>query len=445
MKKTIISILAFSLMTASITACEPIADINKADELSTDEPIQTTADTHTDSITEAYISESVTEAYISESVTKATEPNIIKENIDYAAFDEKIKQCADTNAVVGMGLCVFADGKVIYEIDLGYADRENGILCDENTVYRTASVSKLISSMALMTLYDDGVIDPYSDLEELTGLPYNYPNSKGRVLLWHLMTHTAGLVDSRTYTSSASNYYSVSYVLDNSRTGSEPGTQYNYTNFGMGTVGSIVENLTGEFFHNFADRVIFSKLDMNAAYCANLLKDRTCCANLYQYGKLKHSPKSWTRNSGYYEKFGIGNSYLTAQCELLISPKDLARLGIVISGDGSVDGVRILSENAVELINTTYYHNDNMPFDMGLSTRIYDGNLVEGRSIFGHSGCAFGNVCGLYYDPVSHTGIALCTSGCNIGANSDNGVFNIIDDCIQCVYDTFFEAPAITE
>lgn len=363
---------------------------------------------------------------------------ILKESIDYGAFDSSIEECAKKHNVVGMGLCVFVGGKVIYEIDLGYADKENEILCDNNTVYRVASVSKLVSSMALMTLYDEGRIDPYSDLEELTGLPYNDDNSKDRVKLWNLMTHTAGLADGTAYNNSASNYYSVSYVLENSHYGGKIGKDYLYTNFGAGTVGSIIEKITGEYFHRFASRVIFDKLNMNAAYCADMLKDRSQCANVYQGGKLRISPKSWGRTGGYYESFGLGNSYLTAQCELLISPKDLARLGIVISGDGSVDGVRILSSEAVKLINTSYFSSESIPFDMGLFTRIYDGNLVEGRKIFGHSGCAYGNVCGLYYDPETQTGIALCTSGCNIGANPKNSVFNVIDDCINCVYDAFF-------
>ncbi|MDE7194847.1 MAG: beta-lactamase family protein [Oscillospiraceae bacterium] len=386
--------------------------------------------------------ENTSEANIETAVPESAEEarTIIKENIDYAAFDKAIAQYAADNSVVGMGLCVFAEGKVIYEIDLGYADLENGIPCGENTLYRVASVSKLISTMALMTLYDEGKVDPYSDMEELTGLPFNYSGSDGRVLLWHLLTHTAGLNDSYVYEISPSYYYSVSYVLNNSHTYNPPGEQYCYTNFGLGTVGAVAEMLTGEYFHDFADRVIFSRLDMDAAYCADLLEDRSACANIYSCGELSASPKSWYRNSGYYEDFGLGNSYLNAQCELLISPGDLARLGIVIAGDGSVDGVRILSEEAVGLINTSYYHDDEMYFDVGLSTRIYD-DLVDGRDILGHSGCALGNVCGLYYDPADHTGIALCTNGCYLGVDPDNGVYDIINDCISCVYDTFFEAP----
>lgn len=234
----------------------------------------------------------VTEYTDAPEVTTECSLPLIKENIDFLAFEKKIEEFADKYGVVGMGLCVFADGEIIYEVNLGSADTGMGIPCDENTVYRVASVSKLISTMALMTLYDEGVLTPYSDLEELTGLPYNIDSSKERVKLWHLLTHTAGLVDGSAYNDSPSKYYSTAYVLRSSNLGYDPGERYLYTNFGAGTIGSIVEVLTREYFHNFADRVIFQKLGMDAAYCADMLENRQNCANLYSGSVLSVSPKS---------------------------------------------------------------------------------------------------------------------------------------------------------
>ncbi len=364
--------------------------------------------------------------------------DVLKDNVDRNGFDEKIAQIADKYYTVGLGLCVFANGKVVHQVNMGMADTEEQIPCGSETVYRAASVSKLISSMLLMTLYDQGKIDPYSDLEELTGLPYNSGGNKDRVLLWHLLTHTAGLTDSAAYFEAPKKYHDISYVFEKSNLGFNPGTKYLYTNFGLATVGAVIERLTNEYFHNYADEMIFSKLDMNAAYCADMLKNKDCCANIYNMGKLSVSPKNWKRYSGYYQSFGKGNSYLNANCELLITPYDLARLGIVIAGDGSVDGVNILSKDAVDLINTSYYSGDDIPFEMGLSTRIYNGNLIEGQRVFGHTGCAYGNVCGLFYDPVYHIGMALCTNGCTIGADENNQVFLIVEDCLKTVYDYFF-------
>lgn len=363
---------------------------------------------------------------------------LIKENIDYAAFEGRIEDVARSLNVVGMGLCVFAEGEVIYSMNYGYADLEAGSPADDNTLYRSASISKMISTMVLMTLYDDGVITPYSELEPLTGFPYNNPALDKPVELWHLLTHTAGIVDGYAYENAPATKPSLGYVLSRSYSGKAPGTEYSYSNLGVGTIGGIVEQLTGEYFHDYAERMLFEPLGMDAGYCIDLIQNRDNAANLYAYGSLLYTPKSWGRTTTYYESYGLGNSYLTAQCELLITPTDLARLGIVLAGDGSVDGVRVLSEDAVNAMNKVYYADASMDFDMGLCVRVYNENFVEGRVIHGHAGQAFGCVNGLYYDPSDGTGVAICSVGCPASVNEENGVYILSDECVNTVYETFF-------
>ena len=338
-----------------------------------------------------------------------------------------------------MGLSVFANGEVIYSTSYGYADRELGIPADSDTVYRVASVSKLISTMVLMTLYDDGVLDIDSELEPLTGSSYNDPALDKPVLLWHLLTHTSGLVDSGAYTESYKYLTDLETVMSRSHGGSIPGMSYNYCNFGAGTIGAIVEKLTGEFFHDYADRAFFKPLGMDAAYCADLISARENAANLYLNGTLSNTPKTWGRTTDYYELYGLGNSYHTAQAELLITTPDLARLGVMLAGDGSLNGKRVLSSEAVELINTTYFSDKGMGFDMGLTVRKYNGDLVAGRTVYGHPGKALGSVNGLYYDPADGTGVAICSVGCSDSVNGSNGVYTLLDKCVKEVYRVFFD------
>ncbi|MCM1335692.1 MAG: beta-lactamase family protein [Bacteroides sp.] len=372
-----------------------------------------------------------------ETTAEATEPRYaLPDPPALEDFDRAVGEIAERYATTGLSLCVFSGGEIVHSVYLGYADKEADIPSDQETLYRVASVSKLVSAIVLMTLVDEGAIDLNDDLEELTGLPYNFPGSTDRVLLWHLLSHTAGLTDSYIYEELATtSYFSAPYVLESGYLYAAPGTVYNYSNFGAGTIGAVVERLTGEFFHDYADRALFAPLGMNAAYCADRLKDRQKCATLYLAGEINFDPKTWGRLSAYYERFGLGNSYLAAQCELLISAADLARLGIVLAGDGRVDGVEILSRAAVNAINTPYF--DAPAYRQGLITRIYPDTIVAGRTIYGHPGYALGNVNGLYYDPSDGTGVALCTNGC-YAAVKPNGVYSILDESIKLVYESFF-------
>lgn len=363
---------------------------------------------------------------------------VLIKTFDEEQFHAEIDRIAAENGVNGFTLCVFANGGIIHTYSGGMADKAAGIPCGENTKYRMSSISKMVATMALMTLYDDGVLTPDTELEQLTGMPYNNPQfPETPVKLWHILTHTAGLTDNYAYDMSASKKYTTDYILSTAYNGREPGTFYTYCNFGMGTVGSVVERLTGEYFHDFAERVLFDPLGMDAGYTISKIEDKQSVAVLYAPDNTQNDPRTWGRTTRYYESFGLGNSYLTANSELLISCPDLARMGIILAGDGSCGGVRVLSQEAVDLMNADYF--SAKKFDLGLSVRIYPDNLIEGRVIHGHPGQALGTVNGIYYDTHDGTGMAFCSNGSLAYTSYENGVYDILNDTMQEVYSTFFD------
>lgn len=356
---------------------------------------------------------------------------------DTDALHSRIDEIRLANGAYGMGIAVFHNGDIIYADSFGLADTEQELPCTKNTRFRAASVSKLISTVLMMKLCDDRLITLDSILDDATGLPYS--TASGKVNLRHLLTHTAGITDTYLYEWGATERYSVDYVLEKSLTGIEPGTFYNYTNFGAGTMGAVIEHITGQFFHDYADRMLFEPLGMDAGYIIDLIEDKESCAVIYDHDGEVYNVPEWNRKREYYESFGLGNSYLAAQGELLITPSDLARLGTALAGDGTVKecgGKRIISEKAVEQIHEVYIDTEN--FGMGLNVRKYDGNLVKGRTLWGHPGNALGAITGMFYDRSDRTGIVIMTNHCNYGINDENGMYRLIDDTVNAAYDAFF-------
>lgn len=344
-------------------------------------------------------------------------------------FIVRLEEIQEKYDITGMSVALFKDGQIIHTANLGYADVQRNIPADDNTRYRCASVSKLVTSMILMQLYDEGKITPDTLLEEATGLHFGKD-----VRLWHLMTHTAGFWDSETYNESLRKYYTADYVLEHSRIRQKAGEAYIYTNCGAGMMGAVIEKLTGQFFHDYAKESFFDRLGMDAGYTIDLIEDKESAATLYDKEDKVYRVSTWERFSWYYERFGLGNSYLTAQCELIITASDLARLGIALSGDGSVDGIQVISPDAVRTMNTVYF--ETPEYDMGLNVRIYD-NIIEGREIHGHPGNALGAICGLYFDPADGTGVALLTNHCS-QAVCDNGVYRAIQETLEAAYEYCF-------
>lgn len=362
-----------------------------------------------------------------------TEPAFME--ADTTRFSEKLSEIYDAYGVTGMSVAVFGGGEIIYTENLGFADVENEILCDDNTRYRIASPSKLISTILLMKLCEEGKLSLDTPLAEATGIGYDWEYCSEKVRLWHLLTHTAGLYDTWVFENETSMRHDINRIVLKSRSGHEPGTVFSYSNFGSGSIGAVIERITGEYFHNYADKVLFSPLGMDAGYVIDLIDDKESCAKIYDLDGEIFNVSEWGRTSEYYEAFGLGNSYYSAQCELIITASDLARFGIALSGDGSFDGKRVLSEESVNAINNNYISAPN--FDMGLNVRIYD-DLVDGRIIYGHPGNALGCVTGLYYDPSDGTGIAFLTNRC-LPYTEENGVYSAIYDAVTEAYDCFFK------
>lgn len=421
----------------AVTETTMLTDASASETVGSDAAASSSADTQPAVTVSSFETTASSTAPVTSKTTKAAVPDT--DPPSEARFRKRLAKICEKYGVYGMSVALFKDGDIIHTENYGNADIELKIPATDNTRYRIASISKLISTIVIMQLCEEGLMSRDSYLTDVTGLPYD--SSYGRVKLWHLLTHTAGLNDPAAYFTGMGARYSTAYVLKSAHTGAKPGTQYYYTNFGAGTMGSIIEVLTGEYFHDYMQKALFDPLGMDASYIIDLIKDKSSCAVIYDHdGEIFHVA-SWKRNKEYYESFGLGNSYLAAQCELIITASDLARIGTALAGDGTVKecgGKRILSEKAVKAMHESYFSTGE--FDMGLNVRIYDGTLVPGRVIYGHPGNALGAINGLFYDREDKTGIVILDNRSSTAKNEKNGVYGVLDEIVKEAYADFFES-----
>src|SRR5687768_10099498 len=73
-------------------------------------------------------------------------------------IDTTLKSFIDSNKIVGVSALVFEKGKEVYYNAFGKADREANIPMDRNTIVRIFSMTKPVTGVALMTLYDKGAV-----------------------------------------------------------------------------------------------------------------------------------------------------------------------------------------------------------------------------------------------------------------------------------------------
>ncbi|QFY59678.1 beta-lactamase family protein [Rhizobium grahamii] len=120
----------------------------------------------------------------------ATTPVFLTEGVD-AAIDAALND----KRLVGAVVLVAVDGKVAYRRAAGLADRENGVGMQEDTIFRLASVTKPIVTIAAMRLIEQGRMgldDPIT--KWLPDFRPRLPNGEeATITIRHLLTHTSGL------------------------------------------------------------------------------------------------------------------------------------------------------------------------------------------------------------------------------------------------------------
>ncbi|RFB94800.1 serine hydrolase [Rhizobium leguminosarum bv. trifolii] len=118
-----------------------------------------------------------------------------KNSLLSAGVDAAIADALDDRRLVGAVVLVARDGDIIHRRAAGLADRENGLAMRENTIFRLASITKPIVTIAAMRLVEQARID--LDDAVTRWLPEFRPKlpdgNEATIRIRHLLTHTSGL------------------------------------------------------------------------------------------------------------------------------------------------------------------------------------------------------------------------------------------------------------
>ncbi|WP_379140937.1 serine hydrolase [Paenibacillus sp. sgz500992] len=187
------------------------------------------------------------------------------EEADVKEFTNQFfKQKEIQEQLVGAAVVVVKDGKVLLNQGYGYADVAAKKPFDaDKTVFRLASVSKLLTSVGIMQLAEAGKVDLNKDIQGY--LPHlQIPNKTGSPLtLKHLMTNTSGF-DLGGSADPAKAYSLEEYVKATVPTVTrKPGEAYRYNNYGFSLLGYIIEQTSGSTFEEYMKKGLFEPLGMD--------------------------------------------------------------------------------------------------------------------------------------------------------------------------------------
>ena len=358
------------------------------------------------------------------------------------SMDERMDEVFRSMKTVGGALVVAQHGEIVYERYYGVQQKTTKVPVTDKTYFRGASVTKLVTGIGLMKMMDEGILDPDEDISAYLG--YTVRNKRFMdtpITLRMLMSHTAGLVENASFARKSS---ILSDMIDiEKKAGSNfkkevrPGSEYVYSNFGAGITGAIVESVTGMDVSSYMRESLFAPLGIDAAYSASQLAEPEYIAATYKKDGSLYAAPSYMLRQEYLQEAAPDIHYRTTIGSLLIRPRDLARLGVALCGDGTVDGQRVLSGEAVMAMRQEHSpETDGITADSPYTFfTIRQNTLFDGLRVYGHQGTDEGIVCNLYVEPENQLVITVMTNGCK--SNRDDGIMRITRRLAEIVGDKY--------
>ena len=329
-------------------------------------------------------------------------------------LDEKWMQHAfQTRKVVGGAVIVSRYGETVFSYTYGSKVAQKRVPVTLDTCFRIASVTKLVTAIGLMQLYDRGYYrldDPINRL-----LPFRVVNTtckKDQITVRQVLSHTTGVKQTQ------STQINWDYVSARSTEGlfeknSRPGRTYEYSNANGALFGALIEALTGQSVNTYMAQNVFSPLDINAAYTARLLPDPSDLSNQMNKKGINIMSPERAMEQQYKDTCDPAEHLTYTVGGLYISAEGLNRLGMLLCNEGWLDGKRILSPYTVRLMQadqrdfdgTTVYASS--PYGLGMQ-RVED---RHGNIWYGHQGMKEGLSSDLFYLPEKGLVVTVIANG----------------------------------
>ena len=248
-------------------------------------------------------------------IPEPEKPNSFEQKIDAVIADNM-----NMNNIPGLSIGIVKNDAVIYTQGYGFKSIVEKDLVSENTVFHTASVSKLITAQTIMKLIQQKKLNLDDTLT--TVIPdLNYKDERiKKITIKNLLNHTSGLQDINNYHWSNQNRSKNSlknYVLSiKLKLRSEPSQTYSYSNLGYDILGYVIEKITQQSFEDVAKKYVLAPYGMNFS-----------SFNYFDIHKTKvcspHS-KTWFDNTVYIRRYYPYTREHAPSSTLNASVKDLS-------------------------------------------------------------------------------------------------------------------------
>lgn len=293
------------------------------------------------------------------------------QDANLAGADNQLKAFVTKYNIPGVTMALAKDGKIVYLRGYGYSDVNRSVQIQPNNLFRIASLSKQITSIAIMKLMEEGKLTMASKVFGTNGILKNHPVFKNAnitdariydITIQNLLEHSAGWNRDNNCNPNPTTPYPyflggcdpISYPLRVTMlTGTPnpvtkealikyelekgldfaPGTAYNYSNMGFLMLGEVIETLTGKGYEEYVKDSILSPLGIYDMHIAKNRKTEKYEREGEYAGNGYTTLSIW--GDGQYVPWEYGGFNVTAMDAhggWITTAKDLLKLLVAVDG-----------------------------------------------------------------------------------------------------------------
>jgi CubicO group peptidase (beta-lactamase class C family) len=295
-----------------------------------------------------------------------------------ARIGEWMRRWVDNGRLAGASVLIHRRGQTVYDQQAGLADRERGLPMAADTVVRLYSMTKPLTSVALMMLYEEGrfqlddpiasVLPEFAQMRVWAGEGREPVPAERLITYRDLLTHTSGLTYGFMNATPVDAMYrdaGVDFQTSDLSLGevvmkaaalpllAQPGTRWNYS-IATDVIGHLVAVLSGQPFDVYMQQRVLAPLGMTETDWAVRDDQRPRFAANYGRGQdgaaaLIDDPATSRFLSRRLPSGGGG---------LVGTAADYLRFCRFLLGRGELDGVRLLGRKTIELMMSNHLDGD---------------------------------------------------------------------------------------
>jgi CubicO group peptidase (beta-lactamase class C family) len=336
-----------------------------------------------------------------------------------------IEQSINEGRIAGAVALVARHGQIVYFKAFGMADREARKPMRTDNIFRLCSMSKPITSVAVMTLYEEGrflLNEPVSDFipefknmkvldppvpRDTTSPPGALVDAKRPITIFDLLTHTSGLTypwNARLGKAYNAAGLGTGLLQQEGSTGDsikklaslpllfQPGDQWEYS-LADDVLGYLVERVSGMPFDKYLEERVFKPLGMKDTYFflpADKVSRLAAAYAYYPDKGLEVIPEGKVMKEGDFSyssdyPYRGPRTYFSGGGGLCATTEDYYRFCQMMLNKGELNGVRLLSRKSVELMTIDHVQGkvEGMGYGLGFGVNSEPRYLTELGSVGG--------------------------------------------------------------